>query len=121
MQRFLLPGTGQSRINKKYLVFFIYFVCFACAGVTTQVAHAEDPTRELTINQVRSAAWPTVTINFGLQSLDDTGLGEVRAEQFTVEENGAVQQIAQVAAGGDANVPPLSVVMVLDVSGSMEG
>src|SRR5947199_6598660 len=77
------------------------------------------PTRRLTVNQVRSATWPTVTVNFNLSSLDKTPLGEVRAEQFAVEENGQPQQVTGLALGGAVEVSRLAVVLVVDTSGSM--
>jgi tight adherence protein C len=93
----------------------------ALVSLAAGPAHAQSATRSLKINQVRSREWPAVTLNLSLHSLDNTPLGEVRAEQFTVEENGVAQQVSQVTAGTDVTRPPLSVVLVVDTSGSMEG
>src|SRR5690348_17083965 len=83
-------------------------------------AGAQAQTRELTVNQARSYEWPTITVNFNLKSLDNSALGPVGPDQFTIEENGVPQQVSQVALAHDLGVP-LSVVMVLDTSGSMAG
>jgi tight adherence protein C len=84
-------------------------------------AHAQTATRSVHINQIRSSEWPTVTLNFSLRSLDDTPLGDVRVEQFAVDENDVPQQVGSLAAASDASGPPLSVVLVVDTSGSMQG
>jgi tight adherence protein C len=87
----------------------------------TPGAHAQTPTRSVHINQVRSSGWPTVTLNINLQSLDNTSLGDVRVEQFAVEENGVAQTVGELTAGTGETGPPLSVVLVVDTSGSMQG
>ena len=74
----------------------------------------------MTLNQLRGYGWPTVTINFNLRSLHNPRLGEVRPDQFVVEENGVAQKVTGVALGHDIGVP-LSVVLALDTSGSMAG
>ena len=89
--------------------------------LTAPAVHAQTATRRVHINQVRSSDWPTVTLNFSLQSLDDTPLGDVRVEQFAVEENDVAQQVGDLTAGSGASGPPLSVVLVVDTSGSMQG
>src|SRR3954462_10560150 len=83
-------------------------------------AGAPDQTRSLIINQARSYDWPTMSVNLNLKSLDNTPLGPLGPDQFTIEENGVVQPVTQVALARDLGVP-LSVGMVLDTSGSMEG
>jgi tight adherence protein C len=81
---------------------------------------AAPATRDLRINQVRSYEWPKVVVNFNLKSLNSTALGPLDTSQFAIEENGVAQQVTGVALGHDINVP-LSVVLVMDTSGSMQG
>ena len=65
----------RPRIGRAALLFTLVVgasLAFA-AGASAQTA-----TRSMTLNQLRGYAWPTVTINFNLRSLNNTALGEVR-------------------------------------------
>ena len=83
-------------------------------------ASAQGAGQSMTLNQARAFGWPTVSLNFNLRSLDNSGLGAVQPGQFVVEENGKPQQIQSVALGS-ATGAPLAVVLALDTSGSMAG
>ncbi|HUS13665.1 MAG TPA: VWA domain-containing protein [Chloroflexia bacterium] len=83
-------------------------------------ASAQTRTREMTVNQIRGYGWPEISLNFNLRSLDNTGLGTLDPSQFIIEENGVEQHVSKVALGHDIGVP-LSVVLVIDTSGSMQG
>jgi tight adherence protein C len=108
----LRPPLGRAALLLALMV--------AAALAFASGAAAQSATRSMTLNQLRGYGWPTVTINFNLRSLNNTPLGEVRPEQFIVEENGVAQKVTGVALGHDIGVP-LSVVLGLDTSGSMAG
>ena len=90
------------------------------AGLLPLAATAQTPSRSMKLNQLRGYGWPTVTVNFNLRSLNNTPLGDIRPDQFVIEENGVAQQVTGVALAHDIGIP-LSVVLVLDTSGSMQG
>jgi tight adherence protein C len=83
-------------------------------------ALAQTPTRSMKLNQIRGSGWPAVAVNFNLRSLNNTPLGDIKPDQFVIEENGVAQQVTSVALAHDIGIP-LSVVLVLDTSGSMQG
>ena len=74
--------------------------------------------RKLKLNQVRSGAWPEVTLNMTLEGPDGKAVPDVQPGQFKVSEQGKPQALLDVQLGPARSVP-LAVVLVLDVSGSM--
>lgn len=75
---------------------------------------------QLTINQVDGRGWPDVTINLTLTGPDGNAVPGIEATQFEILEADQVQALTGLALGPARDVP-ISVVLVLDVSGSMNG
>src|SRR5689334_15597987 len=120
LRSYSAQNNPKSKIQNLKWLALAALVALSAWGQQGRVGAAE-PTRHLTINQVHSATWPAITINFSLVSLDHTPLGAVRADQFVVEENGTARPVTGLVAGGDAKAPPLAVALVVDTSGSMQG
>lgn len=83
-------------------------------------AAAQAPSRIIHVNLLQNDKWPDVAVNFNLRSLDNTPIGTLTPGQFVVEENNVPQQVGQIALGREVGTP-LSVVLVIDTSGSMAG
>jgi tight adherence protein C len=84
----------------------------APAGVSAQQGY------NLEINQVRGSSWPDVTLNITLTGPDGRAVPDLNAAQFEVREQGAPQTLVGLELGPAKSVP-LALVMVIDVSGSM--
>jgi tight adherence protein C len=74
--------------------------------------------RQLKLNQVSTRAWPDVTLNLTLLGPDGKAVPDINASQFEVREQGQPQTLVGLELGPARSVP-LSLVMVLDISGSM--
>ena len=55
-------------------------------------ALAQTPTRSMKLNQIRGSGWPAVAVNFNLRSLNNTPLGDIKPDQFVIEENGVAHR-----------------------------
>ncbi len=104
----------------RFPLIMLLALALGAALVPARAGAQTPPTRSMTVNQLTGSGWPTVRINLNLRSLNNTALGDVGPDQFVVEENGVAQQVTDIALGA-ASGAPLSVVLVLDTSGSMEG
>src|SRR5436190_1896586 len=87
-------------------------------GLSFQGIVSAQDARKLAINQTDADSWPDVTINLSLTGLDGKALPNVDVSQFKVEEKGKQRQVLELTTGPAKSVP-LSLVLVLDVSGSM--
>ncbi|MFL5734067.1 MAG: VWA domain-containing protein [Chloroflexia bacterium] len=124
--------ASRGRPNPKVLLFLAAtMMCIAAApagaGVASAQAQKKSPTsqpaqpqgdRKLTINQVRAGEWPQVTLNMTLEGPDGKAVPEVLPNQFEVREQGQPQSLLGLELGPAKSIP-LALVLVMDVSGSM--
>src|SRR5438105_3367146 len=87
-------------------------------GLALQGVVSAQDARTLTLNQTDADSWPEVTINLSLTGPDGKALPNVDISQFKLEEQGKPRQVLELATG-PAKTVPLSVALVLDISGSM--
>src|SRR3954469_7455856 len=73
---------------------------------------------KLTLNQISAGSWPEVTLNMSLEGPGGKAVPDVQASQFEVREQGQPQALLALELGPAKSVP-LALVMVMDVSGSM--
>ena len=94
---------------------FVPSLAFSQDGVVTRdVRLANSDNRKLTINQIETSQFPKVSI-FALVTENEQPVGGLSASDFKVREDEVPQEPIDVAA----QVQPLSVIVTLDTSGSM--
>jgi uncharacterized protein YegL len=105
---------------------WIRFFCFAAAALLAAgvclYAPFDARGQSLQISAVDASNFPTVRSK--MYCLDERGLQmrSLSPEQFTLTENGLPRTVRAIACPPILGVlPPLSVVLAIDVSGSMEG
>jgi tight adherence protein C len=76
--------------------------------------------QKLVVNQVDGRGWPDITLNITLTGPDGKAVPGVDIAQFEISEEGQPQATTGLALGQSRTVP-LSVVLAIDVSGSMTG
>src|SRR5690242_5531917 len=76
--------------------------------------------QKLVINQVNGRGWPDISLNITLTGPDGKAVPNVDISQFEVSEEGLPQTSTGLALGQSRSVP-LSVVLAIDISGSMSG
>jgi VWFA-related protein len=98
----------------------ILLLAIAAALAGAPLARAQQPQPALSINQVDAAAYPD--IRAVVTPLDAAGVPErgLTPAQFQAFDGDTALAVTAVEAAQDANVP-LSVVVAIDVSGSMAG
>ena len=94
-------------------------VLFALSLAIPVAAYAQTG-EQITINQVDGRGWPNVTVNLTLTGPDGNAVPGVEVSQFEITEAGQAQSLTGLALGPARDVP-ISVVLVIDVSGSMDG
>jgi VWFA-related protein len=107
-----------SRTLVRVLAAASLLLVFAAGSLTARAQEGGAP--QLFINQIESADYPAVTAV--VTALDASGvpLQGLTPEQFQAQVNATNFTIEDVRTAQDASLP-LSVVVVIDVSGSMEG
>lgn len=96
-------------------IVFIPSLSFSQDGVVSRdVRLADAGSRKLTINQIETSQFPKVSI-FALVTENEQPVGGLTASDFKVREDEVPQEPIAVAA----QVQPLSVIVTLDTSGSM--
>ncbi|MEX2236493.1 MAG: VWA domain-containing protein [Dehalococcoidia bacterium] len=95
-------------------------VAAALTIFVVSVAGADGAASGVEIEHIDTSAYPTVTINAPV--LDEAGspVSGLAAENFTITQNGQAVAVDSVEAAIDSDVGA-GVVVVIDVSGSMEG
>jgi tight adherence protein C len=100
------------------------FVLLALALLLIQVLHVAPVSAQtgqtLIINQIDGRGWPNVSLNVTLTGPDGKAVPNIDASQFEIREEGQPETVTGMALG-TARVVPLSVVLAIDVSGSMAG
>jgi tight adherence protein C len=76
--------------------------------------------QKLVINQVDGRGWPDISLNITLTGPDGKAVPDVDMSRFEVSEEGQPQTPTGLALGQSRSVP-ISVVLAIDVSGSMSG
>src|SRR5215204_6653622 len=92
----------------------LFIALLAPTAASAQQGH------DLKINQVRGNGWPNITLNVTLTGPDGEAVPELNPAQFQVIEQGQPQTVVGLELGPAKSVP-LALVMVIDVSGSMNG
>jgi tight adherence protein C len=100
--------------------------CFALALILVfaqlifTVSVAAQAAQKVVINQVDGRGWPDIDLNITLTGPDGKAVPDVDMSQFEVLEEGVPQTATALALGQSRSVP-LSVVLAIDISGSMSG
>ena len=107
-----LPSTVYRPLSVALLLIVAQLLFAASAS-----AQAE---QKLTINQIDGRGWPDIGLNITLTGPDGKAVPDVDMSQFEVLEEGVPQTPTGLALGQSKTVP-LSVILAIDVSGSMSG
>lgn len=91
----------------------------ALLAVSTTAVMAQEG-EQLTINQIDGRGWPDIMLNLTLTGPDGNAIPGVEVSQFEVTEGDQVQSVTGLELGPARDVP-ISVVLVIDISGSMDG
>lgn len=75
---------------------------------------------QVVINQINGRSWPDISLTITLTGSDGKPVPDVEASQFSVSEDGKPQEIKGLDIAQSKSIP-LSLIMVMDVSGSMGG
>jgi tight adherence protein C len=84
------------------------------------IASAQQASQQMVINQIDGRGWPDVGLNITLVGPDGKAIPDVDASQFQILEQNQPQAVSSLAHGPSKEVP-LSVVLAIDLSGSMAG
>lgn len=76
--------------------------------------------QQIVVNQIDGRGWPDISLNITLTGPDGKAVPDVDPTQFEVSEAGQPQAVQGLALGA-ARAIPLSIVLAIDVSGSMSG
>src|SRR6266566_2765874 len=108
-------GTSNLLFGRWCLVLALIVAQLLIVGVASAQAG-----QKLVINQVDGRGWPNISLNITLTGPDGKAVPDVDISQFQVLEEGQPQTSTGLALGQARSVP-LSVVLAIDVSGSMSG
>lgn len=80
---------------------------------------AQLPAQSLTMYEVNASAFPLVRAKFFALDADGKPIPDLSARDFTIRENGTVRSVTSATCPPQSNAKSLSVVLTIDVSGSM--
>jgi tight adherence protein C len=83
-------------------------------------AQGEPGQETLVVNQIDGRGWPDITVNISLTGPDGNAVPGLEAGQFEVREENQPQALSGLLLGPATSVP-LSIILAIDVSGSMRG
>jgi len=99
---------------------FLCLILMTCFSLTSFNTFRPEPTNEedvtVTITQVDTSQFPKVTVYVSATNAAGEPIG-INATEITLEENG--QEITPDQIGGVGEVGPLTTLLVMDISGSM--
>ena len=106
-------------MTRKPLRFFLTFVLIGLL-ITFSVpkAFAQDDT-QIRITQVDNSKFPNVTVYVSVTNSAGEPVG-VDPTAIQISENGEVMQPVDVRGGGEGQADPLTTMLVIDISGSMD-
>jgi tight adherence protein C len=94
------------------------FILLVTSSAT--IASAQQAGQQMVINQVDGRGWPDIGLNITLVGPDGKAIPDVDPSQFQILEQNRPQQVTGLSLGPSKTVP-LSVVLAIDTSGSMDG
>jgi VWFA-related protein len=104
--------------NLKLRLFIAIVIAFTYASLVMAGSVGAQEAANFKVNRIEASSWPDLTINMTLTGPDGKAVADVNASQFQVFEQGKEQAVAGIELGPAHNVP-LAIVLVIDVSGSM--
>src|SRR5436190_11453017 len=110
----LKPSIPRTFNLLTFITLFTLLLGVAAPGA----ALAQQAQRKMKLNQVGNGTWPDVTLNLTLTGPDGKAVPDVLPSQFQVLEQGQPQALTGLELGPARSVPP-ALVLVMDVSGSM--
>ncbi|MBI2331261.1 MAG: VWA domain-containing protein [Chloroflexi bacterium] len=103
----------------KPLRFFLTFVLLGLLIASpTPKAFAQDDT-QIRITQVDNSKFPNVTVYVSVTNSAGEPVG-VDPASIQISENGEVMQPVDIRGGGEGDAKPLTTMLVIDISGSMD-
>lgn len=106
-------------MTRKLLRFFLTFVLLGLlATFSAPKAFAQDDT-QIRITQVDNSKFPNVTVYVSVTNSAGEPVG-VDPTAIQISENGEVMQPVDVRGGGEGQADPLTTMLVIDISGSMD-
>lgn len=103
----------------KPLRFFLTFVLLGLLIASpTPKAFAQDDT-QIRITQVDNSKFPNVTVYVSVTNSAGEPVG-VDPASIQISENGEVMQPVDIRGGGEGDAEPLTTMLVIDISGSMD-
>ncbi|MEO8286203.1 MAG: VWA domain-containing protein [Chloroflexota bacterium] len=106
----------NKRVRASWTLAFLLIV----SQLLFAVAASAQTGYKLVINQIDGRGWPSIGLNITLTGPDGKAVPDVDASRFEISEEGQPQAITGMALG-QARTIPLSIVLAIDVSGSMAG
>ena len=106
-------------MTRKPLRFFLTFVLLGLlVTFSAPKAFAQDDT-QIRITQVDNSKFPNVTVYVSVTNSAGEPVG-VDPTAIQISENGEVMQPVDVRGGGEGQADPLTTMLVIDISGSMD-
>lgn len=100
------------------LVFSLILVLLTAFVWPLQSALAQDQEPQIRITQVDNSNFPQVTVYVSVTNAAGEPVG-VSPDQIQLFENGQLMQLQDISGGGQGDIGPLTTLLVIDISGSM--
>jgi VWFA-related protein len=106
----------QLKTQRIFLTFIL--LLYLISGLPSTVfAQGEDV--QVRITQVDNSQFPNVTVYVSVTNSAGEPVG-VDASTIQIQENGEVMQLVDIRGGGEGEADPLTTMLVIDISGSMD-
>jgi len=105
-------------MNRK-LHWMMLIALLAALSLGPTAAYAQSSTPQVRVTQVDNSKFPQVTVYVSVTNAAGEPVG-VDPATIQLSENGQVMQPTNVGAGSEGGIGPLSTMLVMDVSGSMD-
>ncbi|MDZ7290202.1 MAG: VWA domain-containing protein [candidate division KSB1 bacterium] len=115
----ILSGGALLGVLLLLIVVFPFWETSANAGITSDNVHTTTATIKFTYDRVQAGAFPTIISYVTVQNDSGIKVSGLTKDNFIVHEDG-VRELPITVEELDSNTGQLSIVMVMDISSSME-